>query len=249
MSRSLVWRDVERLRHGPGRLEGGHFRLVRARSRRADAAQRDTPVGKPLIGVVGPQRQPVLGPRGEHPIRLSDAARNQVIDHDAEIALGPIEYDRRRATCPRRRIQAGNEALRSGFLITCGAVDLAGQEQARQPLCLERGVKFARIDVVVLNGVPRPHDAGPFQSGDRSHHGKLHVFRQGRRYAVRVDGGVVEPFRLEEDLVPFAVAETDDLVLNRRAISRSPALNLAGIHGRTVDIFADDRVGRRPSSA
>jgi len=34
-----------------------------------------------------------------------------------------------------------------------------------------------------------------------------------------VDRGVIEPFRLEEDLVSVAVAEANDLVLDRRTNS------------------------------
>ena len=72
--------------------------------RRADAADRDALAGQPLIGVVGPQRQPIFGPRGEHPIRLGDAAGHQIVDHHAEIAFGAVEHDRpaRRRPAPRR---------------------------------------------------------------------------------------------------------------------------------------------------
>src|SRR4051794_33824179 len=42
-----------------------------------------------------------------------------------------------------------------------------------------------------------------------------------------------------------ALPEFDDLVLDGRAITRSAAGDLAGIHGRTVDVLANDRVRRR----
>ena len=59
------------------------------------------------------------------------------------------------------------------------------------------------------------------------HERGLHVLRQRGRNAVRVDGGVVEAFRLKEDLMAVALAEAHDLVLDRRAIARAAALDLA----------------------
>ena len=69
----------------------------------SDAAKRDPPIGQPLIGIIRPQRQPVLGARGEHAIGLGDAARHQIVDHDAEIAFGAVEHDRRPRRLPARR--------------------------------------------------------------------------------------------------------------------------------------------------
>ena len=48
---------------------------------------------KPLVGIVGAQRQAILRPRGEHAVRLGDAAGHEVVDHDADIAVGPVEDD------------------------------------------------------------------------------------------------------------------------------------------------------------
>jgi hypothetical protein len=76
----------------------------------------------------------------------------------------------------------------------------------------------------------------------------LDLIGQRGRDAVRIDGGVVEAFRLEKNLMAVAVAEADDLVLNRRAVTRTAALDLAGIHRRSMHVGADDfmRCGRRP---
>ena len=77
----------------PRRLQRRHLGLELALPDRPDAADGDALAGQPLIGVIGPQRQPVFGPRGEHAVRLGDAARDQVVDHHAEIALGAVEHD------------------------------------------------------------------------------------------------------------------------------------------------------------
>ena len=57
--------------------------------------------------------------------------------------------------------------------------------------------------------------------GNCGEHGQLHVLRQRGGDAVGIDRRVVEPFRLQEDLVPVAVAEPDDLVLDRGAVARA----------------------------
>ncbi len=98
--------------------------------------------------------------------------------------------------------------------------------------------------MVVFDGVAGPDDAGLFEPRDRGHHRALHLFRQRGGDAVRIDGGVVEAFRLEEDLMPVALAEADDLVLDRGAIARTAARDLAGIHRRAMHIGADHGVGR-----
>ena len=98
--------------------------------------------------------------------------------------------------------------------------------------------------MVVFDGIARPDHPGPFQPRNGREQRELHVLRQRGRDAVRIDRVVVEPFRLEEDLVPVALAEAHDLVLDRRAIARAAALDLAGIHRRAMHIGADDRVGR-----
>ena len=79
-----------------------------------------------------------------------------------------------------------------------------------------------------------------------------------------IDGRIVEPLRLQKDLVAFAVGEADDLVLDRGAIARAAAGDRAGIDRRSMRVGAHDpwvpgsvwvmwqaiwRVGRAPRSA
>src|SRR5262249_565573 len=52
-------------------------------------------------------------------------------------------------------------------------------------------------------------------------------------------------FGLKKDLVPVTLTEADDFVLYRRAITRTAALNLPGIHGRPVHVGAHHAVGFR----
>ena len=145
----------------------------------------------------------------------------------------------------RGGVEPGDQSLRRSLLVAGGAVDLAGQEKPGEPLGLQRRLQLARIDVVVFDGVARPDDARVFQARNGRDQRALDVLRQRGRNAVRIDRVIVEPFRLQENLVAVALAEADDLVLDRRAIARAAARDLAGIHRRTMHIGADDRVRRR----
>ena len=62
---------------------------------------------------------------------------------------------------------------------------------------------------------------------------------------------IVEAFGFKKDLVTLAVAELDDLVLDRRAVTRADAFDRTGIHGRAPEIGADDlmRGERRAGNA
>ena len=62
---------------------------------------------------------------------------------------------------------------------------------------------------------------------------------------------IVETFRFQEYLMTILVGEPVNLVLDRRAITRTSASNRAGIDGRLLDILGNDRVGfqRRPCNA
>ena len=132
------------------------------------AAQRNALIGQALVGIVGPQGQAVLGPRGEHPIGLGDPACHEIIDHHAEIAIRPVEHDRIGAAGRQCGIQAGHDALRRRLFIAGGAVDLSGQEQARQALGLQGRIEFAGIDMVVFDGIARPDHLDPLEAREWS---------------------------------------------------------------------------------
>ena len=64
------------------------FRAERLLAPRADATNLEPHWRQALVGVVGAQAQAVLGARGEHAVGLGDAARHQVVDHHAHVAVG-----------------------------------------------------------------------------------------------------------------------------------------------------------------
>ena len=86
---------------------------------------------------------------------------------------------------------------------------------------LERRPEFARVDVIIFDGVAGPQHGARSRPGIVGQQRPLHVLGQRGRDAVGVDGGVVEAFGLQEDLVAVAVAEAHHLVLDRRAVARA----------------------------
>jgi hypothetical protein len=141
-----------------------------------------------------------------------------------------------------RRVQTGHQSLGGGFFIAGGAVDLAGQEKPGNTLCFKGMAQLTRIDVVIFDGVARPHHAGPLEAGNCRQKCDLHLLRQRGRDPVRIDRRIVQPLGLQEDLMAVALAEADDLVLDRGAIARAAALDLPGIHRRTMHIGPDNGV-------
>ena len=72
-------------------------RLEMAPALRRDAAGGDRLGRQPRRGIVGAQPQPIFGAGGEHPIGLGDALQDEIVDHHADIGIGAVEQDRRRA--------------------------------------------------------------------------------------------------------------------------------------------------------
>src|SRR5262249_16046357 len=118
------------------------------------------------------------------------------------------------------------------------------QEQPRQTLGLQRGIKLARIDVIVFDRVAGADHACLPEPWDGRDQRDLHLLRQRGGDAVGVDGAVIEPLRFEKNLVSITVSKADDLVLERGAIARPFAAHLPGIHRRAVNVVANDPMSR-----
>jgi hypothetical protein len=143
-------------------------------------AQPASNLGKTQVGVVFAQAQPILGAAREHPVRLRNPARDEIVDQHAQIRLVAPRTPCRALSHVERRVDARQEALRRGFLVAGGAVDLAGKEQSRDRPGFERALEPARIEIVVFNRVAGPRDLGVGETADRTHQLALHVERQAR---------------------------------------------------------------------
>src|SRR5215467_5589265 len=92
---------------------------------------------------------------------------------------------------------------------------------------LEALVQLARVDIVVLDGIAGADHSRAAEAPDGLQECKLHVLGKRGRNAVRIDSVVVEALWFEEDLVAAALLEAHDLVLDRGAITRTDAFDLA----------------------
>ena len=128
------------------------------------------------------------------------------------------------------RVDAGHDALAGGFFVAGGAVDLSGEEEAGDFLGLERAMKFGRIDRIVFDGVAGTHHFGVFEAGNGLQDCQLHV--DGQRGAHAVDVNLVrgQALGFEEELMAQLVGKFDDLVFDRRAVTRADGLNLPAVH-------------------
>jgi hypothetical protein len=180
-----------------------------------------------LGGVVLAQEQAELGARRHHAVRLARAAGDQIVDEHAGVRLitaqDQLALPRRPEPEPERRVDPGEQPLHRRLLVPRGPVDLPAEEQTGAPPRLERRQQLARIDEVVLDGVPGARHLRALEAGDGAHERELHVVRQRCRDAVGIDLAGVDALGLEEDLVAVLVRKPDNLVLDARAVPRAGA--------------------------
>ncbi len=94
MTGRFIRRDRQRSREQAARIKSRHFGRVVRSPRPANATHRYALASKALVGIVGTKRQPILRTGGEHPIRFSDATGDEIVDHDTEVAVCPVEHYR-----------------------------------------------------------------------------------------------------------------------------------------------------------
>src|SRR5690242_5060949 len=110
--------------------EGGPARVVHQ-------PEAPTRLREPQVGIVLAQLQAVLRPAREHPVRLGDAARHEVVHQHPEVRLVAARAPSLFAPRGAGGVEAREEALRPGLFVTGGAVHLAREEEPRDRLALE----------------------------------------------------------------------------------------------------------------
>src|SRR5436309_1804681 len=198
-----------------------------------------------LVGIVGSQQESMLGSRREHPIGLPVLARHQVVDQHADVGLVPPQDERPATLELKRGVNAGHEALGRRLLVTGRAAYLTGKEQPRDALHLQRRLELVREHEVVFHGVAGAKHLGPFQPAQGAHEFKLDLLGHARREPVDVDLRRLPALGLDEDMVRFAVGKLHHLVLDRGAVARTGAADLARVERREVEMVADHAVGAR----
>jgi hypothetical protein len=110
-------------------------------------------------------------------------------------------------------------------------------------LRLERGLQVPRIEEVILDGVAGAGEVRVLKTPDGPHKCVLHIEGQARGDAVRIDLVRIEPLGLDENLVRGLVRKPENLVLDRRAVTRTHPLYDTREHGRAVRGGANQLVG------
>src|SRR5687767_10269563 len=108
---------------------------------------------KAQVGVVLTQQQTIFRATREHSIRLARAARDEIVDEHADVGFVATRPPRRAILHAQRRIDAGENALRRGFLVSSRTVDLASKKKTGDEFGLEAVLQVARIEIVVLDRV------------------------------------------------------------------------------------------------
>ena len=196
-----------------------------------------------LVGVVEAQKQPMLGPAGEHAIGLAGGLGDQIVQHDPQVGAVPPQSKRVPATRQPGRVQARHEALPGGLLVAGRAVDLTRREETLDRLGHAGGVDLVRPDHVVLDRVAEAEDPGLLAAGHQVHQPLLHIDGKRGADAVGVDLVRMERLRLEEDVVRGAVRKPHHLVLDRGTVARAARFDLTAVHRGPVQVGPDQLVG------
>ena len=200
-------------------------------------------LGEAPVGAVVAEEQAVFGAGGVEAVGLGEFTGDEVVDHHADVGLGAAEFDRVLAERPAGGVDAGHEALRGGLLVAGGAVDLAGEEEAAGGADFEGAAELAGLDEVVFDGVAGAEHFGGLEARDGADHGLLHVGGQAGVGALDVDLVGAESLGFQEERVRVLVREADDLVFDRGAVAGARGLDGAVVHGRAVQVVADELVG------
>ena len=138
------------------------------------------------VGIVLSEQNAVLGARGEHPVRFVDALRHQIVDQHADVGFVALQNDRRLPYPFAMRVDPCQQALRRSLLVTCRAVDLAGEIESVDEFRFERMAQLGGREVVVFDRIAGPEDMDVLQPPDPVQRLVLYLPRQRRREAVEI---------------------------------------------------------------
>src|SRR4029079_1773027 len=207
-----------------------------------DQAQPAANVGEAHVGIVLAQHQTIFRAAGKHRVGFRYPSRYQVVDQDAEVCLVTARAPNLLILHVPAGVQPGEQTLRGCLLVAGRTVDLPGKVKAVNALRLERWLEVPWIEEVVLDRVSRSQDMRTLETADRANQLQLHIKRQARRYAVRVDLVSRQALGLEEDLVAFLAGEPMDLVFDRWAVPGTSPGDNTREHWRAVQVRANDLV-------
>src|SRR5579883_1651031 len=101
-------------------------------------------------------------------------------------------------------------------------------------------MQAARINIIIFDGISGTQNFGFGKPWDGADECTLNLLWQSSGNTIRIDGQIIEAFRLEKNLMCFPFLEADDFVFDRRAITRAKAGNGARIDRRPLQISGND---------
>ena len=125
-------------------------------------------------------------------------------------------------------------ALAASLLVARRAVDLTREVQAAHSTRFQRLSQLVGWAEVVLHGVGGSKHLGSFKTGNGFQEVDLHIEGKARGKAVDIPFVSVAAFGLNKELMLRFFSESDDLILNRGAVSGAYTMNEAGKKGRTI---------------
>ena len=141
------------------------------------------------------------------------------------------------------RIHARQQTLGGCLFVTRGAIDLACEEQTFNGFGFKRGFQRTRVEIIVFDRIPWPHDVRILQTFDGVKQFQLNIEWQRRRNTIRVILIGAQALGFQENLVRLLVRETMDFILDRWAVTGPHTFDHTGVHWASVQSTANNVVG------
>ena len=187
--------------------------------------------GQALVGVILTQAQAVFAAAGHHAVGVHHTLGYKVIDQRAKVAGMPRQHQLFPAQGVAGGVQARQQTLRGGLLIAGGSVELSRAVDASHNLAFQRGLEGGGVNAVIFNRIRRAHNFKMLKALDGAVHLVLHRLRQAGRKSLQIHFLGVLAAGLHKDRVALLFFEAHHLILNRGAVPRPDALNIAAIQG------------------
>ena len=134
-------------------------------------------IGQAHVCVVFSELQTELGATGEHAIGLGHALGGEVVNQYAQV--GGVS-SRRPSTAHvvgqafslaalKRCVDSCKQALGGGLFVSGGAVNLPRKKQPADRARLKTALEFARVEVVIFDGIAWANNVSVLQALHRSH--------------------------------------------------------------------------------
>ncbi len=166
------------------------------------------------------------------------ALGDEVVYHHADKPLCAVDGVLAESERAARGVCTRDKPQRGGLLIAGRAEELSRAVETVHLFGHQRGRELGRVGTVVLDGVGGSGELGVLETFDGAHQRELDVLRQRRTQSLEVELAAVQLGRLDEHRMARLVGEAHDLVLDRGAVARAGAHDVAAVERRAVKVVA-----------